>query len=198
MADLIERLTTPRRQLHRFGKMVDKSPPAVQREAAAEIEALRTALSQEREAREKAERERDEARGIVRDVHWMAVRYADNRKSYAVGMCNDALRKAYDAGWLKYTRDNGKLDPQYARDGMFGAEWVDAVTRANARSDALEASLAKAKRLLKPFADYANLPSFDRLPADMPLTPGSGMAAKQVTVGEFRGAARFLSQEPNQ
>jgi chromosome segregation ATPase len=62
MADLVERLTTPRRQLHRFGKMVDKSPPAVQREAAAEIEALRSALSQEREAREKAERERDELR----------------------------------------------------------------------------------------------------------------------------------------
>jgi chromosome segregation ATPase len=62
MADLIERLTTPRRQLHRFGKMVDKSPPAIQREAAAEIASLRTSLSQEREAREKAERERDELR----------------------------------------------------------------------------------------------------------------------------------------
>jgi chromosome segregation ATPase len=70
MADLIERLTTPRRQLHRFGKMVDKSPPAIQREAADEIASLRASLSQEREAREKAERERDELRlvGTEKDL----------------------------------------------------------------------------------------------------------------------------------
>jgi hypothetical protein len=64
--------------------------------------------------------ERDEARQIVRDIHWMAVRYADGRKSYAPGMLNDALRKAYDAGWLTYRNDitpQHDLDPQYARDG---------------------------------------------------------------------------------
>ena len=52
----------------------------------------------------------------MRDIHWMAVRYADNRKSYAVGMCNDALRKAYDGGWLVFNgAKQHNLDPQYAR-----------------------------------------------------------------------------------
>jgi hypothetical protein len=94
-------------------------------------------------------RERDEARSIVRDIHWMAVRYADNRKSYAVGMCNDALRKAYDAGWLKYTGGNNKLDPQYARDGMFDREWVSALDAANARATASEAEATSLRRKLE-------------------------------------------------
>ncbi|TIS32652.1 MAG: hypothetical protein E5X01_26985 [Mesorhizobium sp.] len=93
--------------------------------------------------------ERDEARSIVRDIHWMAVRYADNRKSYAVGMCNDALRKAYDAGWLKYTGGNDKLDPQYARDGMFDREWVSALDAANARATASEAEASDLRRKLE-------------------------------------------------
>ena len=55
----------------------------------------------------------------MRDIHWMAVRYADNRKSYAVGMCNDALRKAYDGGWLVFNETKQhNLDPQYARNGF--------------------------------------------------------------------------------
>jgi hypothetical protein len=133
MADLIERLTTPRRQLHRFGKMVDKSPPAIQREAAAEIASLRTSLSQEREAREKAERERDELR--------------------LVGTEKELRRERDDA----------------------------------------RASLAEAKRLLKPFADI-----------------GGGLGAAwldhethwssihdNIAVRDLRAAGRFLSQEPN-
>lgn len=65
-----------------------------------------------------ARAERDEARGIVRDIHWMAVRYADGRRSYAPGMLNDALRKAYDGGWLTYRPHlQHDPDPQYAREG---------------------------------------------------------------------------------
>ncbi len=74
--------------------------------------------------------ERDEARQIVRDTHWMAVRYADGRKSYAPGMCNDALRKAYDAGWLVYSEfRQHDLDPQYAREGD-KPEWQSIEARA--------------------------------------------------------------------
>jgi hypothetical protein len=127
MADLIERLTTPRRQLHRFGKMVDKSPPAIQREAAAEIASLRTSLSQEREAREKAERERDELR--------------------LVGTEKELRRERDDA----------------------------------------RASLAEAKRLLKPFANIAAMEVHAK-EAESVL----------VNVSRCRAAARFLSQEPNQ
>lgn len=99
---------------------------------------------------EAVKRERDEARGIVRDIHWMAVRYADNRKSYAVGMCNDALRKAYDGGWLVYggCRQHD-LDPQYARDGMFDKEWRSAVDAANDRAHAAESALSRMKGALE-------------------------------------------------
>ena len=65
--------------------------------------------------------ERDAARRIVQDIHWMARRYADGRRSYAPGMFNDAVRPAFEAGWLK---PNGAADEsQYARDGDFDAEW---------------------------------------------------------------------------
>lgn len=94
------------------------------------------------DALERLERERDEARGIVRDIHWMAVRYADNRKSYAVGMCNDALRKAYDGGWLVFNETKQhNLDPQYARNGLFDVEWRSAVDNATARAEAAESEL---------------------------------------------------------
>lgn len=61
------------------------------------------------------ERERDEARQIVRDIHWMARRYADGRMSYAVGMFKDAVKKAADAGWLPEPQNGEGL---YAKDGM--------------------------------------------------------------------------------
>lgn len=106
-------------------------------------------LDAERAALAKARRERDEARSIVRDIHWMAVRYADNRRSYAVGMCNDALRKAYDGGWLVYSDDKQHdLDPQYARDGMFDTEWRSAVDAANSRALEAEAQRDEALKAL--------------------------------------------------
>lgn len=63
----------------------------------------------------KLEAERDEARQIVRDIHWMAQRYADGRSTYAPGMFNDAIKKAVDGGWLTEPADGSGL---YARDGM--------------------------------------------------------------------------------
>ena len=77
-------------------------------------------------------RERDEARQIVRDIYWMALRYADGRKSYAVGMCNDAVQKAYDGGWITPKDQGGDpITPRLARDGM-AAEWLDISARAHA------------------------------------------------------------------
>ncbi|TXH08618.1 MAG: hypothetical protein E6R03_17880 [Hyphomicrobiaceae bacterium] len=77
-------------------------------------------------------REREEARQIVRDIYWMALRYADGRKSYAVGMCNDAVQKAYDGGWITPKDQGGDpITPRLARDGM-AAEWLDISARAHA------------------------------------------------------------------
>ncbi len=44
--------------------------------------------------------ERDEARQIVKDIYWMALRYADQRMSYAPKRVNDAVEKGYRGGWL--------------------------------------------------------------------------------------------------
>lgn len=81
--------------------------------------------------------ERDAARNIVRDIYWMALRYADGRKSYAVGMCNDAVQKGYDGGWLKPKTSGGDpITPYLARDGM-GPEWVSIEARALAAESQL-------------------------------------------------------------
>ena len=88
---------------------------------------------------ERLQRELDEARGIVRNIYWMACRYADGRNTYAPGMYNRAIAKAYDAGWLTFDHTGRRYEVQYARDGM-SPEWKTAEERALAA----EASLAKA------------------------------------------------------
>jgi len=59
----------------------------------------------------KLERERDEARDIVRKIWWMARRYADGRNTFAPKMFNDAMMPAIN-DWLMDS-DNGDL---YAKD----------------------------------------------------------------------------------
>lgn len=88
---------------------------------------------------ERLQRELDEARGIVRNIYWMACRYADGRNTYAPGMYNRAIAKAYDAGWLTFDHTGRRYEVQYARDGM-SPEWKTAEERAISA----EASLAKA------------------------------------------------------
>jgi hypothetical protein len=56
------------------------------------------------ERAEKAEAERDGARQIARDIHWIARRYASGRHTYAPGMFNEAIGKAVAGRWL--TEDN--------------------------------------------------------------------------------------------
>ena len=112
------------------------------------------ALSSERERAERAERERDEARGVVRDTLWMARRYADGRQSYAVGMYNDAAKIAEAGGYAKGEPD-GTL---YALDGL-RPEYQTLETRAQAA----EAKVKEAGELLDAFGrmlneDHDNLP----------------------------------------
>lgn len=98
-----------------------------------------SALSSERERAKRAERERDEARGVVRDTLWMARRYADGRQSYAVGMYNDAAKIAEAGGYAKGEPD-GTL---YALDGL-RPEYQALEARA-------QAAEAKVKELEAPF-----------------------------------------------
>ena len=96
--------------------------------------------------------ERDALRGIVRDTLWMARRYADGRRTYAVGMCNDAIAKAAELG---LTFEDKPDVPFIARDGD-GPDWQPIEARAlasEAERDALRKALEKSRRALLPFAD---------------------------------------------
>lgn len=94
---------------------------------------------------ERVTKERDEARQIVRDIYWMALRYADGRYSYAVGMVNDAVEKAYAGGWLKH---NHKADPEFARGG-YSPGWKSI----EARADALQAEVERLRAALQDISD---------------------------------------------
>ena len=55
-----------------------------------------------------------------------------------------------------------------------------------AERDALRAEVERLRDALEPFAGYADLPSFNRLPDDQAMTRGSGIAACQVTAQDFK------------
>jgi hypothetical protein len=48
----------------------------------------------------------------------------------------------------------------------------------------------------KPFADYMAGGSFSALPDGMPLTPGSPMARRQITIGDLRKLAASIEAAP--
>lgn len=83
-----------------------------------------------RQRAEQAEQERDQARQVVRDTLWMAGRYADGRRSYAVGMYQRALAVAEAGGF--------SAEAKHAVDGM-APEWPTLLERA----EHAEASLAQ-------------------------------------------------------
>lgn len=56
-------------------------------------------------------------RSVVRDTLWMACRYAHGRSSYAVGMYNEAARKAMSLDFL-----HASPEPRFAIDGSLSAE----------------------------------------------------------------------------
>ena len=56
--------------------------------------------------------------GIIQDIWWMSKRYCDGRKSYAVSMYNDAIRRAEKLG-MKFKTHN---ESTYAKDGMFDVD----------------------------------------------------------------------------
>lgn len=56
------------------------------------------------------EEERDQARDIVREIWWMARRYADGRNTFAPHMFNEAIKQAVE--WLG-DDDKGEI---YAKD----------------------------------------------------------------------------------
>jgi hypothetical protein len=142
MVDLIERLRASDTLSRGENYEPWVIPPSELRlEAAAEIETLRSALSQEREAREKAEKR------------------ADANADHA-GLANANLKQM-----------------EAAR-----ASWKTEAERLNVAVEALEASLAEAKRLLKPFAAFSDHKS----------------SYVELPVRWCEPIARFLSQEPNQ
>jgi hypothetical protein len=199
MSDLIERLRAATMGFDWSDISDDALLPAIPllREAA-------TALSQEREAREKAERK--------------VQAFRDD------GLVQAAIARQ---GALQEERDEWQRRAERAENALPGE--LERRAQANYVTG-LEASLAEAKRLLKPFADLAraidelaaagqrklqpeeSASLSDREIADL-VTPGSNIVATDgrmafghdrqaakpvaITVDDVRAAARFLSQEPN-
>ena len=65
---------------------------------------------------------------------------------------------------------------------------VEAAWNRRPAEDAAAARIAELEAALAPFVAYASLPGFRILPDEMPVTQGSRMAARQVTVADFRRA----------
>lgn len=164
-----------------------------------------TALTEARAEIKRLIGERDEARGIVRDTYWMAVRYADGRMSYAPGMCNRAIQKAYDAGWLTYhDHKQHDHDPQYAREGD-RPEYRSIEDRARAAESELSTLRARVREVVWPFAEIrqalelisANKPG-DELLDERAIFQTWGLkdtpTSKQITLGHLR-AARQLNED---
>ena len=57
------------------------------------------------------------------------------------------------------------------------------------------ATIEKLREALKPFAEYASAPSFDKLPDHFVMTQGSLLARRQVTAGQFKHALKVYNAE---
>lgn len=62
-------------------------------------------------------------RHVIREIQWMARRYAHGRMTYAVGMYNNAIKVAQSVG-MEFKPDpiDGLVE---AKDGMFDKEWFE-------------------------------------------------------------------------
>lgn len=97
-------------------------------------------------------------------------------------LIEEAVQASIDAG-LAVNGEHGVAAARHAARFMFNA--LQAAARPAVTDD-----------VAKPFLDYVKLSGFERLPDDMPLTAGSRMAARQITVGDFRRLAAALSAHP--
>ena len=61
---------------------------------------------------------------IIKEIQWMARRYAHGRSTYAVSQYNEAIQKAQEVG-MEFRPDpiDGLVE---AKDGMFDKEWFQA------------------------------------------------------------------------
>ena len=55
--------------------------------------------------------------------------------------------------------------------------------------------ILKLRAALKPFADFADTPTFEKLPDDYPMTQGSALARRQVTAGDFKKALDAMGDD---
>lgn len=80
--------------------------------------------------RDRLAKERDEAAAIIRNTLWMAQRYAHGHRSYAVGMYNDAARRAFEHKFVEPNRDH----TGWALDGTGRAEYASLDKEENAEA----------------------------------------------------------------
>lgn len=88
-----------------------------------------------------------------------------------------------------------KIKAEYERGFNDGCAHIKEDYKAGGRIEARaqDAKVAALVEALRPFADFGSLKGMDLMPDNHPITSGSIMAAKQVTVGDFRKAVSALA-----
>jgi hypothetical protein len=99
-------------------------------------------------------RENEQLKKIIVDIAWMARRYADGRKTYAVGMYNDACFDAVNLG-CRIRPDFAEDGKLFARDGMESME--NGMFLLDTKYQQFEADY------VEKYAAYGNTSSVDRI-----------------------------------
>ena len=106
------------------------------------------------------------------------------------GICERLVRSSHAATLARQHRAGFYELPELVVSG-FARELREA-------ADLIQQQLATIERLsaaLEPFADFANLSGAAYLPDDHVITLGTGMAARQLTMGDCRKARTALGKD---
>ena len=87
------------------------------------IKMLKKELEEKCKELEKFEKRCSQLERVIKEIQWMALRYSHGRMSCAVGIYNDAIKKAQDLG-IEFKPDKDGLI--LAKDAMFDKEWFEA------------------------------------------------------------------------
>ena len=129
----------------------------------------------------------------IRERHEVSPNYAD---ADADALLQDALQAMQDRGALlsMLERERERADDLQSRVAdkeYLLAKVLPELSAAQSDLAAAQAKVAMLREALEPFAEYAPKEFGSRtFPDDMPVTQGSPLARKQITIGDLRRARK--------
>ena len=139
----------------------------------------------------------DDVRKRLRESIFLA--FEDGTKSFVIAPeaaeIIEALTAELDEAREDYGRESDQHDATAANLLAVEAERDKYKLIATHSEDVVRAAKVEIERLreaLEPFAEFARVSGFDKLPLDTPMTQGSRLARKQVTVADFIRARAAL------